>query len=519
MKVISAETMQTIDRLAITGYSIPGAVMMENAGRAVVREIENIFPEPSGKPVVVIAGKGNNGGDGYVIARLLAGERWKTALFVLANRSAITGDAAMNLELLDPASVTFAEEHLPENFSSVISEAALIIDAMLGTGVRNEIQGVFRDAVRLINNSGKKVVAVDIPSGINATTGQIMGEAVKAEITVTFASAKLGHVLYPGASHTGRLVVADIGIPDRIVANSPGCEFLDAATICPHIKTRDRTAHKGNFGHCLVIAGSTGKTGAAALSANSAVRTGSGLVTLSVPASLNHILEIKITEAMTSPLPDNGEGHLLNANFAALKKRMGDKDSLLIGPGLGLHPSTARLVHKIILTATIPVVIDADGLNAIAGNTRMLERKKTGIVVMTPHPGEMARLTGLSVKEIENDRIGTAGEFARRHGVYLILKGARTVIASPAGEAAINGSGNPGMASGGMGDVLAGIAASLLGQGYTPWNACCIAVFLHGYAADLVASEKGESGMNATDVMEKIPYALKQLTETGQRSS
>jgi NAD(P)H-hydrate epimerase len=310
-------------------------------------------------------------------------------------------------------------------------------------------------------------------------------------------------------------VVAAIGIPAELVEEADGCEFLTIDGIRPLLRPRERQAHKGHFGHCLIVAGSRGKTGAAALSANSAVRTGSGLVTLAVPEGLNPILEIKTTEAMTVPLPDAGRGHLGMEALPAIERLLSGKDALAVGPGLGLESDTALLVRALVETVDLPLVIDADGLNALAGDMTILCRSRSSAIILTPHPGEMARLAGGTVAEVEADRIGMARAFSRNYGVWLVLKGARTVIAAPDGSVAINGSGNPGMASGGMGDVLTGIMVSLLGQGYAPWDACRLGVFIHGFAADLVAQDKGEIGMSAGDVQEMLPYAYKKLLETG----
>ena len=356
-------------------------------------------------------------------------------------------------------------------------------------------------------------MSVDIPSGIHGTTGRVLGKAVRAYITVTFAFAKLGHVLYPGAEHTGRLAVVDVGIPQKLMETVSGYDFLNADRIRPLLHRRDRLAHKGHFGHCLIIAGSSGKTGAAALTANSAVRAGSGLVTLAVAESIHSILEIKTTEAMTFPLPDSGSGHLTSSAFPAIEKLLAGKYAVAIGPGLGRRPGTYALVQNLVETVTLPLVIDADGLNALAEGITVLKRKKSEQVILTPHPGEMSRLLGTSIPDVEAIRISVAQEFARNYGVYLVLKGARTIIASPTGAAAINGSGNPGMATGGMGDVLTGIIVSLLGQGYDAWDSCRMGVFIHGFAADMVAEEKGEIGINATDVLEKLPYAYNELVK------
>ena len=511
MRVITAQTMQDIDRQAIKEFGIPGLQLMESAGCNCVEEIVAEFG-PSGR-CVVMAGKGNNGGDGHVIARLLVLKGWNVKVIILADHGQIIGDAAVNLGKLPVSIINYCprEGQLPARHQEELFQADVIVDALFGTGLNSEVSGVYLEAIDLINASGRPVVSVDIPSGIHGSTGRVMGKAVRAYITVTFAFAKLGHVLYPGAEHTGRLVVTDIGIPTKLMETASGYDFLNEDAMQPMLYRRDRQAHKGRFGHCLIVAGSTGKTGAAALSANSAVRAGSGMVTLAAAQSIHSILEIKTTEVMTFPLPDSGSGHLTGSALPAIEKLLVGKDAVAIGPGLDRLPGTYDLVQNLVESVTLPMVIDADGLNAVAEDISVLKRKKSEQVILTPHPGEMSRLLGTSIPDVEEQRISAAQEFARNYDVYLVLKGARTIIASPAGAVAVNGSGNPGMATGGMGDVLTGIIVSLLGQGYSAWHACCLGVFLHGFAADIVADEKGETGINATDVLEKLPYAHNKL--------
>lgn len=514
MKVITAESMKDAERLAIGQFGIPGLTLMETAGRNCADLILARFGREKQAKAIVIAGKGNNGGDGYVIARCLREHGWDVTTFVIARRMEVSGDAAVNLALLDETSVIFCPESrgmFP--YVAELAGADVIVDALFGIGLRSEVRGPYAEAVELINSSGIPVVAVDIASGIDATTGNVLGVAVKACLTVTFAFAKLGHVLYPGAEYCGSLEVVGIGLPDEAISGTDGFEFLDAETVRPLFRKRERGAHKGNYGHCLILAGSTGKTGAAALSANSAVRTGSGLVTLAVPASLHPILEIKTTEAMTLPLDDAGKGCLGGHIFDDIVKASAGKSVLAIGPGISLQPETASLVRRLVTEVSLPMVIDADGLNAISKDVSVLLRKRSDSVILTPHPGEMSRLCGLSIAEIETDRISVARDFAAKYNVYLVLKGARTIISTPEGEIAINGSGNPGMASGGMGDVLTGILASLLGQGYHAAQACKMGVFLHGNAADLVAGDMGEIGITAGDVQERLPRAMKKLME------
>jgi NAD(P)H-hydrate epimerase len=513
MKVVTGKAMQEIDRRAIEEFGIAGLTLMENAGRACADFITGRFAEGRGRrKAAVVAGKGNNGGDGYVIARLLGEMGWQVAIFVIASKDEITGGARSNLNRLSSEVVKFCEEAgILGRYVGLFQEADVIVDALVGTGLKSPLRGAYAEAVEIINAAERPVVAVDIPSGIDAADGRVLGVAVKADATVTFGLAKCGHVLFPGAERTGSLHIADIGIPPEVTAGAVGPEYIDAATASTFLLPRGHSAHKGNFGHCLIVAGSTGKTGAAAMAANSAVRAGAGLVTLAVPATLNSILEMKTTEAMTMPLYDNGRGYLGEEARPVIEAALSGKNAIAIGPGLGSDPGTARLVRDLVAETNLPMVVDADGLNALSEDPSVLFAKKSSKVILTPHPGEMARLCGLSASDIEADRMGAAQKFAKTYQVYVVLKGAGTVIATPEGELAINGSGNPGMASGGMGDLLTGVLAALLAQGYPPFEACRLGVFIHGHAADMVAAEKGKIGMTALDVQEQLPYACKQL--------
>ena len=519
MKIVSAEAMRLAERMAMDRYGIPGRLLMESAGRCCCDAIIEEFGAGNGRKALIVAGKGNNGGDGYVIARFLRRCGWAVKVLVVAGKEEISGDALVNLELLDQKDVLFcpAVSDIDDHAFSFDS-ADIIVDALFGIGLSKEVLNPQKHVIELVNRSGKPVVSVDIPSGIDGSTGRVLGAGVMARTTVTFGFAKLGHVLYPGREHTGRLVVVDIGLPDQVATWTEGCEFLDCAAARLILRRRDRSGHKGDFGHCLIVAGSTGKTGAAALAANSAVRAGAGLVTLAVPATLNPILELKTTEAMTFPLDDAGMGFLGERNGETIIQALQRKSVLALGPGIGREEDTFSLVKRLVRECDLPMVIDADGLNAIAEDKSILGEKRSSIMVLTPHPGEMSRLANLSIKEIETDRIAAAREFAARYGVFVVLKGAGTIIASPRGETAVNGSGNPGMASGGMGDVLTGVIASLLGQGYEPMEACRLGVFIHGLAADLAAEEKGEIGINATDVQERLPLAFRKVADYGVKT-
>jgi len=520
MKAVAAETMQELDRLTIERFGVPGMDLMERAGHGCADIIDRRYGTGGQKSVAVFAGKGNNGGDGYVIARILHGLGWNVTLFLHALRDEIHGDALANLDRL-PEGVTRVDavggDHA--GIGARVNACDLIVDALLGTGLKNEVSGLYAASIAQINASGRPVVSVDIPSGVNATSGRILGIAVRADLTVTFAMAKLGHILYPGAEYVGELLVTDIGIPAELMAAATAVEYLDADSAAILFRRRSRTCHKGDNGHSLIIAGSAGKSGAAAMAANSAMRSGAGLVTLCVPESIHAILEVKTTEAMTVPLADNGSGVLFLAAAERIMELLPGRDVIAIGPGMGMDEDTRCLVREIVAAVRVPLVMDADALNAVAGYPEAIRSAPSVAVVMTPHPGEMARLANVSVADVESDRLGVAARFAADNGAYLILKGARTVIAAPDGRLAVNSSGNPGMASGGMGDVLTGVVTALLAQGYEPFAACCLAVYCHGAAGDLVARDKGEVGLIATDVQEMLPYVFKMLVERRQTNA
>lgn len=510
MKVVTGQVMQLMDRRAIGEFGVPGLELMERAGRGCADVIEESFGQGKGRLAVIVAGKGNNGGDGFVISRLLAERGWDAPVLLLATPEAVSGDAAANLARLDPKVV----QSLPLGLAGqeeLLQNASVVVDALLGTGMKSEVAGVYGAAIDFINAAGVPVVAVDIPSGVDSGSGKILGRAVRAHTTVTFALAKLGNVLYPGAELCGRLVVADIGMPQRVVDEAEGVEFVDLDRAAQLFRPRSATAHKGISGHCLIVAGSSGKTGAAAMAANSAQRSGAGLVTLAVPAALNPVLEQKTTESMTIPVGSGHRGYFKAGSFAEIVAAAGLRDVVALGPGIGTALSTVYLVHSLLPALSQPLVLDADGLNAVALKPELLLARLDRVTVLTPHPGEMARLAGCTIAEVEADRIGCARAFAVKYRVHLILKGARSVIAAPDGSVAVNASGNPGMASGGMGDVLTGVIAAILGQGYRPFDACQLGAFVHGFAADLLLERFGSQGMSATDVQEMLPAALRHL--------
>ena len=506
--------MREIDRLTIEKYGVPSLTLMERAGEAVTQSIMERFAGNGKKGVLIVAGKGNNGGDGLVVARLLKKKRIPCEVALLARQDELSPDAAHNLraylKLKGRVSEIFTQRL--ELLGERISKNGLIVDAILGTGIKSEVRGLFAEAINVINAAGAPVVAVDIPSGLDADRGVPLGVAIQAEMTVALAFAKLGEVIYPGVKYAGELVVADIGIDERAVAEvAPNTELLERETIRRLVPRREPDTHKGSYGHVLIVAGARGKTGAAILSSRAAMRSGAGLATLAAPRSLNDIFASALVEVMTELLRDNAAEEIEPLSDDEWRRLLERKDAVLFGPGIGVSPATQDVLRWLLRNLDMPWVIDADGLNNLALEIDRLRRAKIP-PVLTPHPGEMARLTGKSTAEVNADRVEIARSFAVEHRCYLILKGARTVIATPDGTVFINPTGNPGMASGGMGDVLAGVLAALLGQGLGPEDAMKLGVYLHGFVGDTVAGSRGQIGLIASDIIEGLPSGMRDLS-------
>jgi len=514
MYLVTASEMQAMDRRTIESGGIPGIELMENAGRGATRFLLDYFPEATRSSIGIIAGKGNNGGDGFVIARYLSQKGIQVSVYLLAKSSAIKGNAAANLKLLAPLGIPVIE--LPDeksfsNHQSDMQHLDLWVDAILGTGLKSDVRGYYRDVITMINSLKKPVFAVDIPSGLNSDTGQPCGACIHAQATATFGFAKTGHVLQPGATFTGSLNIVDIGIPDPIAEEiGPQQYQLTTDQIRNYFQPRKPDTHKGRTGHLLVIAGSTGKTGAAAMTAMAAMRSGAGLVSLGVPQCINAILEGQVLEAMTEPLPDMDDGRLGESAFEPILELAVAKQCIALGPGLGQAKGTQILVNRIIQESPVPLVIDADGLNNLAGQSQILQKLKVP-AILTPHPGEMARLMETTVATVQADRLQSARNFALEFNVHVVLKGAGTVIAHPDGSAYINTTGNTGMAAGGMGDVLTGVIAGLITQGFRPDTAARSGVYLHGAAADTLAESIGPVGFLASEVMHAVPGEIKKL--------
>jgi NAD(P)H-hydrate epimerase len=514
LKIVTAREMQELDRRASAEYGIPSLLLMENAGAETVREMAAFFPRLPQSRVVILCGRGNNGGDGFVVARHLLNRGVEVRTFLLARRDDIKGDARINLEILEKMGATPKEITDGGGIQAMAEAAAaadIVVDALLGTGTQGPARGLFADAIEVVNREGHPVVAVDLPSGLIADECDPPGPVLHATLTVTFALPKRCLYLYPAAGYAGTVRVVHIGIPSFLCRDPKiPLGLLEVADIAHAFPRRDPAAHKGTFGHVLVIAGSVGKTGAAALAAAAAQRVGAGLVTLAIPQSLNDIMEVKLTEVMTAPVAETEARTIAHEALPGLLALVEGKSAVAIGPGLSINPSTQRLVRELLPLLKVPVVLDADGLNALAGEGETL-RAMGAPVILTPHPGELSRLLGIPRDEVLRRRIPLTQEIAGRFKVTLMLKMARTIIAFPTGDAVVVPTGNPGMASGGTGDVLTGILAGLLGQGVAPDLSAQAGAFLHGLAGDLAAERLGQEAMLAGDLLEELPAAIRRV--------
>jgi NAD(P)H-hydrate epimerase len=495
---------------------------MERAGLAVVSKINELFFQNTGhkiqRKVIVLAGSGNNGGDGLVVARILHNQGKEVEVFLSAKPEDLKGDARINYEVAKKFGVRiYPIKKFLSHCASRITRHCVIVDALLGTGLSKEVRAPLSDAIEKVNKMSSPVVSIDIPSGISSDTGQIMGCAVKAQYTVSFGLPKRGHLLYPGAEYTGRLYIEDIGFPEKLLKSDKIKVNLmqreDALSLLPQ---RPKYSHKGTYGHVLLVAGSRGKTGAAFMAARACLRAGVGLVTIGIPDSLTNTFQSRVTEEMILPLPDKGNGTLSYKAIEPILEFLNQKaNALAIGPGISMDDEISKLVSLLITESKVPMVIDADGINAIAGRSNILRKSKAPII-LTPHPGEMARLLNshksqVTSKEVEKDRINTALSFSRKTETYLVLKGAPTVIATSDGKAFINSTGNPGMATAGTGDVLTGMISAFLAQGLTPQNASILGVYMHGLIGDIVAEKKGKHSLIASDIINTIPAVFKAL--------
>ena len=509
MKVAFSGQMRELDRQAIEEAGIPGIVLMENAGRETVRVLNDYYPDLQEARVIVFAGRGNNGGDGFVIARHLTNRGCEVVVFLMGHLDDLSGDAATNARIATAMAIPILEIESKTQLTAqrdVIQNVDIIVDAMFGTGLKRALKDIFSDAVMVINESNAFVVSVDIPSGLLSDTGSIIGQAVMADLTVTYGLPKPGLLIYPGAYHTGQLVVADISIPRTLVDDMHlSGEILSPVHFPAFFSPRAPDSHKGRYGHLLILAGSPGKTGAAILAARAAARTGTGLVTLAAPSPLNTVYESTLAEIMTFPLP--GKSPVFHPDhIEAVRDALIGKSAVLIGPGIGTSPETEEFLRALMASIDVPVILDADALNIIA--TSHGPWFKPGITrILTPHPGEFSRLTDLEVRAVLDEQLDVITDFAGTNHCIVVLKTARTLIAYPDGRFWINITGNPGLAKGGSGDILAGMIAGLAARGLEPEQAAIAGVFWHGLTGDLASEQLGMHEMLAGDMLEFMAAA------------
>ncbi len=522
MRILSAESMREVDRAAIEELGIPSLVLMENAAVGVADAIGEVYPDA--ESAALFCGPGNNGGDGLAIARHLAVRGYDVRIFLVTDRRPVRGDAEVQLGICRRQGLAMMEVASEGDVIEALEaarEADVIVDALFGTGLTRPLEGLFAEVVEGLNDLPVPRVAVDLPSGLNGSQAIPLGIHVQADLTVTFAAPKMAHVFPPASDAVGELVVADLGLPPDLVEDveeeGGAIYLLRADELAELLPDRAPGTHKGDYGHALIVAGSPGKGGAAILAARAAVRSGAGLVTVAVPEPILMMVDLGSVESMTLPLPSSGvSGQLIASAAGRALEALEGKAVLALGPGLGQDAETAETIRQIVLQASVPLVLDADGLNAFAGRFEELADRsaRSEETVLTPHPGELGRLLGISTVEVQEDRIAAARRAALESGAVVVLKGHRTLVADPEGEVYVNTTGNPGMATGGTGDVLTGLIAGLMAQGLDALDAATLGVHLHGLAGDLAAVDKGERSLTAGDLVDFLPAAFQELSES-----
>ena len=509
--VFTAAEMRALDARAIGTLGISGPRLMENAGRGAAALIAREQAPIRGKRVLVLCGKGNNGGDGFVVARHLKAKGAKVRVLLLGSRVEVKGDAAHALGHWRGRVEEIRTEADAATVATALDGTDLAVDALLGTGLAAPARGLAAHVIGRLNESAARagcvVVSLDLPSGLHSDGGGLPGPAVRAALTATFAGYKRSLLLYPAAEHAGRVVVVPIGIPEEEVGRGITTFLLDETSVSGFFPKRKPDAHKGTYGHLLVVAGSIGKSGAAALAGRAALRSGVGLCTVATAGSQQPIVAGFSMEIMTEPLPETAAQAISFKAKDRVLELASQRDAVALGPGLSLDPESQALARALIAELDRPMVVDADALSALAGHLDLLDGAPAPRV-LTPHPGEMARMLGTSVAEIQAHRIESVREFCARHHVHLVLKGARSVLGGPDGRVFINHTGNPGMATGGSGDVLTGMIGAFLARRFDPLAALQAGCVLHGLAGDLAAADRGEEGLIASDIIEAIPGAL-----------
>lgn len=508
MYLVTAEQMRQADRMTIQELGIPEMVLMENAGKAVTDFLKETFADLPQKAVTIVAGAGNNGGDALVAARYLHQMGVPVKVFIHADRE-LSPSAKQNYEILSrlPVKIYWLDSENSMHLLKVtVNYSDIFIDGLLGTGVNREVTGRAEQIIDIANRRSCVKVAIDVPSGLNSDTGEIWGRCLKADYTVALAQPKRGHMLNKGMKYCGQVVVKEIGIPDEIYEKlNLNCQIIDENCLKFCKEPRNRSSHKGSFGHLLAVGGSMGMSGAVTLTAQAALRSGVGLVSCAVPEAVQLHVAVNVPEAMVQPLPEGNRFSM--ASVEPLQEMLRSKRAVVAGPGMGSGEATGAIIREILQNDRCPVVIDADGLNTAeqwleqAGQAQMP-------VILTPHPGEMARLSGLETGYIQSNRLAVAQEFAEKRHVWLVLKGANTIIAAPDGRLYMNVMDSPALAVAGSGDVLAGMIGAFLAQGLPPEEACCAAVYAHGLAGRHVAETIGEVSSKASDIIQSIPMIL-----------
>jgi hydroxyethylthiazole kinase-like uncharacterized protein yjeF len=515
MKILTSKQMQSVDKKAIEKLGIIGPILMENAGIQITNEILKKFPRIQDERVVIVAGKGNNGGDGFVVARHLFNRGCQPVVLLLASKKELKGDAALNAGIVDKIGITIKEIMSARYWGAnkkILSKATVLVDAIFGTGLTSPATGLYATVIQDINKSKAFTVAVDIPSGLSSDTFAIIGPCVKADLTVSLAAAKVAHVFPPAEDCVGELKIGDISVPPYLFEDEKfKLEMVEKERIRPYFERRKKATHKGTYGHLLMLSGSVGKTGAAAMAGKAALKMGAGLVTAGVPKSCLPIVARSMMELMTEPLPETDKGTLSVEALPEILRLLEEKDALMLGPGISTHESTKELILSLLTRLRIPVVLDADALNILASKLNVLKSLSKPAVV-TPHPGEFARLLKLSTKEVLDRRLELVPRFAKKFGVYVVLKGYRTLTATPEGKTFINPTGNPGMATAGSGDVLSGMIASMIIQEKNILDAILAAVYVHGLSGDIGAARLGEKSLTAGNMITYLPAAIKALS-------
>ncbi len=511
MFILNKEQMQEADRITIEEYGIPSIVLMENAALAVVNVIEDLYKDVL--DVAILCGKGNNGGDGLAIARHLFNRGYNTKIFLFSKPKELKGDPKTNFSICQkmgiPIKIIVTEKDFLEAFPEIF-DYPLILDALFGTGLEKPLEGFWANVVEAINSSSGIILSIDIPSGLNSSKGDIVGPAIKANSTVTFGAYKIAHIFPPASQYCGKVFLAEIGIPHELLKNISKMALTDKNFIANLLPSRKLDSHKGNFGHLVIVSGSKEKPGALSMASLGALRTGVGLVTGASVEDALKVLHNHTYEAMGFILDKTPSGTIALSSLPSLLKFLEDKDAFVLGPGLSQEEETQEFIRRLVINTTIPLVLDADGINAFKNNLEFLKGRQ-GPTILTPHPGELSRLLNLPIEEIKRDRVGFSIKASKETNSLMVLKGYMSLISYKDEVTFVNTTGNPGMATGGMGDVLSGMIGSFLAQKVQPLYSAVLGVYLHGLAGDLAKVKKGEESLIPKDLIEEIPNSIKEL--------